>query len=91
MQCHLGGLQNDNIRGVGRTRVKRGGCTFSKSRFDIASGEEKGAFGWSGLELVIYSKALRSTIGVGVTSKWTSLLHFAHWLGLMSLVYFLFP
>jgi hypothetical protein len=45
VQCHLGDLQNDNIRGVGQTRVKQGGCTFSKSNLDIASGEEKGALG----------------------------------------------
>jgi hypothetical protein len=40
---HLGGLQNGNTRGVGWVGVKRGGCTFSKFKFGIPSGEEKGA------------------------------------------------
>jgi hypothetical protein len=64
MQCHLGGLWNGNINGVARVGLKRGGHMLSKSRFKIASGKEKGIPGWSGLELIIHSKTLRSTIGV---------------------------
>jgi len=41
MQCHLGGLQNDNIGGVGRIGVKQSGCTFSKSKLGITNGEKR--------------------------------------------------
>jgi hypothetical protein len=91
VQCHPRGLQNGSIREVGRTWVKQNGCTFSKFGLDITSGEEKGAPRWISLQSIIYSKALRSTIGARVTSKWISLMDFTHWLGPMSLVWFLFP
>ncbi len=46
---------------------------------------------WGGLELVIHSEAFKLIVGVGATSKWTSLLDLASWLGLASSLCFFFP